>query len=161
MPESSPEKYAILAIQPRVPAGSLGFAEIPAGMLDDSDSLSGAAAKEIKEETGLELYKDDLIDLTALALDKSDDMNSEKLHKAVYPSVGGCDEFISIFLHERRVARNTLDEWQGKLTGLRHEGEKITLKLVPYGDLWREGARDAKTLAAIALYEGLKRENRL
>ena len=34
----------------------------------------------------------------------------------------------------------------------------ITLRVVGYEDLWREGARDAKTLAAWALYEGLNRE---
>jgi hypothetical protein len=41
-----------------------------------------------------------------------------------------------------------LDEWTGKLTGLRDEGEKITLKLVRLEDLWWEGARDAKALRA-------------
>lgn len=34
----------------------------------------------------------------------------------------------------------------------------ITLHVVSYEDVWREGARDAKTLAAWALYEGLNRE---
>ncbi len=44
------------------------------------------------------------------------------------------------------------------MTGLREEGEKITLKLVKLEDLWRVGARDAKALAALSLYENLKRE---
>jgi ADP-sugar diphosphatase len=34
----------------------------------------------------------------------------------------------------------------------------MALKLCEYGDLWREGARDAKTLSAWALIEGLSRE---
>jgi ADP-sugar diphosphatase len=50
---------------------------------------------------------------------------------------------------------------QGRLTGLRKDGEKITLKLVPLKDLWKEGARDGKTLAAWALYEGLKKEGKI
>lgn len=50
-------------------------------------------------------------------------------------------------------------EWlKGKATGLRDEGENITLKLVPLSRAWREGARDGKTLAALALYQGLKGE---
>lgn len=50
-------------------------------------------------------------------------------------------------------------EWlKGKATGLRDEGENITLKLVPLEKVWREAARDAKALAALALYENLKRE---
>jgi ADP-sugar diphosphatase len=47
------------------------------------------------------------------------------------------------------------------LTGLRNEGEKITLKVVKLGDLWKEGARDAKTLSAWALYHGLKKEGKI
>lgn len=39
----------------------------------------------------------------------------------------------------------------------RSQGEMITLRLCEYEDLWREGARDAKILAAWALYEGLNR----
>lgn len=83
------------------------------------------------------------------------------LPNAMYPSPGGCDEYIPIYMHEKRVPRDTLKEWMGKHTGLRDEGEKITLKLVRMRDLWREGARDAKCLAAVALWEGLKREGRL
>jgi hypothetical protein len=60
----------------------------------------------------------------------------------------GYDEYVPIFLHEKRVKREQLDEWTGKLTGLRDEGEKITLKLVRLEDLWWEGARDAKALRA-------------
>jgi hypothetical protein len=47
---------------------------------------------------------------------------------------------------------------QGRATGLRDEGERITLKLVPLGRVWREAGRDGKALAAVSLYEGLKRE---
>jgi ADP-sugar diphosphatase len=44
------------------------FLEIPAGMLDEhSGEFAGVAAKELKEETGLEIKEDELIDMTALA----------------------------------------------------------------------------------------------
>lgn len=158
---SEVDKHVILAVQPRVPAGSLSLAELPAGMIDDSGEFSGAAAKEIKEETGLDIPKDELIDLTKLALPDMQDSMGEKLQKAVYPSPGGSDEFIPIFLHRKRVKRDELKGWQGKLTGLRDEGEKITLKLVPLDQVWKEGGRDGKVLAAWALYHGLKGEGRL
>lgn len=150
------DKHVLLAIQPRIAAGSLGFAEIPAGMLDDSGSFSGGAAKEIKEETGLQVKAEELLDMTALAM--SGEETGEKLQKGIYSTPGGCDEFIPIFLYQKRIPRSELREFQGKLTGLRDEGEKITLKVVKLADLWREGARDAKTLAAWALYQGLKSE---
>ena len=76
----------------------------------------------------------------------------------MYPSVGACDEFIPIFLCQKRLTRRHLNWLKGKATGLRDEGENITLKLVPLARAWREAGRDAKALAAIALYENLKRE---
>ncbi len=137
MPSNSEaDKHVILAIQPRIPAGSLSLAELPAGMIDDSGEFSGAAAKEIKEETGLDIPKDELIDLTKLALSDVQDSMGEKLQHAVYPSPGGSDEFVPIFLHQKRVKRDELKGWQGKLTGLKDEGEKTTLKLVPLDQVW-------------------------
>lgn len=59
------------------------------------------------------------------------------------------------------MKREKLKEWQGKLTGLRDKGEKIKLKLVPLDQVWREGGRDGKVLAAWALYQSLKREGKL
>lgn len=47
---------------------------------------------------------------------------------------------------------------RSKLAGQRTQGEIITLRLVDYEDLWKAGGRNAKTLAAWALYEGLSRE---
>ena len=63
------EKYVIWTVQPRIPAGSLAFVELPAGMLNDSGTLTRAAAKEIKDETGLEIQEEELIDMTKLAND--------------------------------------------------------------------------------------------
>ncbi|KAI0437508.1 hypothetical protein F4803DRAFT_148405 [Xylaria telfairii] len=165
------ERYVLLTIQPRIAAGSLAFAELPAGMVDDDASgsgegkFAGTAAREIYEELGIEIPASELVCLSDLATDKnaasSQEGEEEGLPSAMYPSAGGCDEFIPIYMHERRVPRDTLKEWTGKLTGLRDHGEKITLKLIPMRDLWREGRRDAKALAALALWEGLRREGKL
>ncbi|GKZ69033.1 hypothetical protein AnigIFM50267_004211 [Aspergillus niger] len=159
-PSAEDEKRAILTIQPRVPAGSLAFSEIPAGMLDDSGSFAGGAAKEIQEETGLTIPQEELIDMTSLALSSVPE-EGETLQKAVYPSAGGSDEFIPLFLCQKRMPRKEIDSLQGRLTGLRQHGEKITLKVVPLRDLWKEGLRDGKTLAAWTLYRGLKEEGLL
>ncbi|KAI2782246.1 hypothetical protein F4815DRAFT_443704 [Daldinia loculata] len=172
------ERYVVLTVQARIPAGSLAFVELPAGMVDEGGTFAGTAAQEIKEELGLEIPASELRCLSDLVAttspieskgneDANGDENGgegegdENLPQAMYPSAGGCDEHIPIFMHERRVPRETLKEWTGKLTGLRDHGEMITLKLVPMRDLWREGARDAKCLAAVALWEGLRREGKL
>ncbi|KAI1463608.1 uncharacterized protein F4812DRAFT_463434 [Daldinia caldariorum] len=182
------ERYVVLTVQPRIPAGSLAFVELPAGMVDEGGTFVGAAAQEIKEELGLEIPASELRCLSDLVAtttvptggkidgvgvegdrkkeegqDQSQDQGQadENLPLAMYPSPGGCDEHIPIFMYERRVPRETLKEWSGKLTGLRDEGEMITLKLIRMRDLWKEGARDAKCLAAVALWEGLRREGKI
>ena len=129
-------------------------------MLDNSGTFSGAAAKEIEEEIGLRIAESELIDLTSLALPSSRE-NEEHLQRAVYPSAGGCDEFVPIFLWQHRVPRGTLKEWQGKLSGLREHGEKITLMLCPLEELWKHGGRDAKALAGYALYQGLRSDGKI
>ncbi|KIX93632.1 uncharacterized protein Z520_10538 [Fonsecaea multimorphosa CBS 102226] len=165
------EEYAILTIQPRIPAGSLAFAELPAGMIDDSGTFAGAAAKEIHEETGLEISTDELIDMTQLAASslslsltdtrEKSGSEEEQLQSAIYPSPGGSDEFIPIFLARKTLPRHQIEALKGKLTGLRDHGEKITLKIVKLNDVWKVAWRDGKTLAAMALYQGLKGEGKL
>ena len=160
-----------MTVQPRVAAGSLAFTEIPAGMLDGG-SLKGAAANEIEEEAKLKVKECDLIDMSQLAVEdaavspwtntnSASTSGSETVEKAIYPSVGACDEFIPIFLCQKRLSRRHVDWLKGKATGLRDEGENITLKLVPLSRAWREAGRDAKALAAITLYDNLKREGQI
>ncbi|RMZ91418.1 hypothetical protein DV736_g1334, partial [Chaetothyriales sp. CBS 134916] len=171
--------------------GSLAFVELPAGMIDDAGSFAGAAAKEIKEETGLDIKEDELIDLTKLASESAsassdsptttnssqgkegvsiDDQDRQQnvlhsetlsLRDALYTSPGGSDEFIPVLAARKVLHRRQIEELQGKMTGLRGEGEKITLKLVKLKDLWKVGARDAKTVAAWGLWEGLRREGKV
>ena len=157
------DDFVILTVQPRVPAGTLSFVEIPAGMLDDSGTFSGAAAKEIKEETGLTIKEEEMIDMTRLTLQSEEDFEGQEqvLQSAVYTSPGGSDEFIPLFLARKTMQRSQIEDMQGKLTGLRDQGEKITLKIVKLKDAWKVAGRDAKTLSALCMYDGLKREGRL
>jgi hypothetical protein len=131
-------------------------------MLDDSGTFAGKAAEEIQEETGLTIPQNELIDMTSLALQSSNEAaDGETLQKGVYPSPGGSDEFIPLFLCNKRLPRKDIAALRGRLTGLREHGEKITLNVVPLKDIWKEGVRDGKTLAAWALYTGLKRDNKV
>jgi ADP-sugar diphosphatase len=99
--DSIDERWVVMTEQPRVPTGSLSFFEIPAGMLDGARNFAGKAAEEIAEETGLTMQSSELIDLTALALRQSKGGKETNLKNAMYPSPGGSDEFIAIFLWEK------------------------------------------------------------
>lgn len=163
-----PELFAVLTIQPRIAAGSLAFAELPAGMLDDSGDLGGKAGEEIKEEVGITVNKAELFNMSEAAVKDvhqrpstapTDDVAFRELvQDSMYPSPGGCDEFIPLMLLQKRMSRQDLEDLQARTTGLRDQGEVITLKVVPFQTLYREGGRDAKCLAALGLYENLKRE---
>ena len=144
------DEWAVLTVQARVPAGSLALAELPAGMLDAHATFAGAAATEIEQECGIVIREDELLDLGKMA----------GLEGGVFPSPGGCDEEMRLFACRHAVEKGRLAEWRGKLTGLRDEGEKITLKLVKLENLWKE-TRDAKALCAVALWDGLRKEGKL
>lgn len=162
VPAGSDERYVVFTVQPRVPAASLGFVELPAGMVDDAGSFKGVAAQEMQEELGITIAEDELKCLSDLAAESGASAGQEEnLAAAMFPSAGGCDEHITIYSYERRVSRAELQSWSGRLTGLRDHGEKITLKIVPIKDAWKAGARDAKALGALALWEGLKREGKV
>jgi len=105
-------------------------------MLDEEGNIIGKAIEELKEETGLIFDKEEMIEL-----------NKE----IIYPSPGGCDEFISIFLCEKDITFQELNELKGKLTGINEE-EKIILKIIKYSELIKEGINDIKVLTAITLY---------
>lgn len=123
--DSQEEKHVILTVQSRVAAGGLQFVELPAGMVDGG-SFVGTAAREIQEEIGLEIPEDELVNLSELTIPESP-KGEEQSPRAMFPSAGGCDEYLPIFLHEKRVPREQLKEWTGKLTGLRSEGEKVSI----------------------------------
>jgi ADP-sugar diphosphatase len=137
-------------------------------MLDGS-TLTGTAASEIEQEASLKVLESELINLSALALATDPNPTSsapagdvpEQLKEAMYPSPGACDEFIPLLLCQKRLTARHMAWLQGRATGLRDEGERIKLKLVPLGRVWREAGRDGKALAAVALYEGLRREGRI
>ena len=54
--------------------------EAPAGMIDESGDFTGVAAKEIQEETGIKITKDQLKPLGSY-----------------YPSCGACEEELFIY----------------------------------------------------------------
>ncbi|KAL7776448.1 hypothetical protein CFE70_006864 [Pyrenophora teres f. teres 0-1] len=135
-------------------------------MLDASGNLAGKAAQEIGEEAHLTVHHTELLNMSELALssDASTSTSTNEtsgLRNAMYPSPGACDEFIPLFLCQKRLTSRHMEWLKGRATGLRGEGERITLKLVKLSELWKMAARDGKALAALALYEGLKREGRI
>lgn len=135
-------EYVLLTVQPRIAVPEERFLEIPAGMMDDEGSFTGVAAKELEEETGIRIWyaDEDLFDL-----------DPEHSSRGYYPSPGGCDEQIKLFLYKKHVTLRELKEMQGRLTGVLAEGERITLRVEAIDSVLRH-TKDMKTLAALCLY---------
>jgi len=131
-------------LQPRIPAAVADFCELPAGMMDEEKHrFAGKAAEEMAEETLLQIKEDQLFDLTVMAY-------GHRFH-GMYPSPGGCDEFIRLFLYRRYMNKEVLDALRGAQAGS-GDSEIIKIKLIPIDDLWIETA-DAKALSALYLYQ--------
>ena len=80
--------------------------------------------------------------------------------RGMYPSAGGCDEFLRLMFHEREVTRAELDAMRGKATGNLEEGEVIVLEIIRYELLWRV-CSDAKALSSMLLFERLRAAGQL
>ena len=159
-PSDNPdERWVIMTEQPRIAAGSLQFMEIPAAIIDDTENIAESAARRISQEVDIKIDPKDLRNMTELAAKNR--KTADGLRHAIYPSPGGCDEFINLFLWEAEWPRLKLEALRNRLQGDRAKKEKITVWLMNYDDLLEVGARDGKTLAAWSLYEYLKRTGAL
>ncbi|KAF9180642.1 hypothetical protein BGZ51_006069 [Haplosporangium sp. Z 767] len=151
-PSGAVSEYVILTKQARLSIPSFNFPEIPAGMLDGSGDFVGKCAEELKEECGITLEHDSLIDMTQLAYGSD--------WQGVYPSVGGCDEFLRLFVSFKDMEWDELQALEGRLGGLRDHGENISLSLVELKDAYK-AAPDAKLLSALALLNALKADGKI
>ena len=142
--------HAVLTRQARAPVGEYEAREIVAGTIDGDANFTGKAAKEVKEETGLEIRPEELIDLTVLVFGED--------CQGVNVSPGGTDEKFRIMLCIKKLASFEIESMKNRLAGVKSEHEKIRLEISPYEEL--RGVSDAKTIIAKALYETLTREGR-
>lgn len=128
-------KYALLTEQMRIATGGQ-LLELPAGMIDGG-TFSGAAAKEIMEETGLEINESELMPLSK---------------DPIYMSPGLLDEAMQFYAVEKMVTDDQLESFMDKLTGAAEEHERIFVRVVPFENMTRAARTDAKAHIAMQLY---------
>lgn len=128
----------VFVVQPRLAIGQLESVEIPAGMLDGDGNLVGVAAKEIREELGIEVNEKNLLNL------------NQHTPNGVALSPGGCDERMHFYSLEIDYTEEQMLALNDKLTGAADEHEYIRLKLVPVGEM-EKYMSDAKFSLALFL----------
>ena len=138
------KEYLLLVQQPRIPIGTLKNLELPAGSIDENGFTKKlVAAKEVYEETGIEIKDTDLIDLSDLCF--GNDFNGH------YLSPGASDEYMRFFLYKTDITKEKLESLRGKYTGCENENEFIQLRIMEIDEAPRR-VPDGKLIMALYLY---------
>jgi len=151
--EPSFTKYSVVTKQVRMPVGIDDFREIPAGVVDKNNDVTVQAKTELWEETGLSINPNELFDLTSLFenVRHPSDITSDLKYEGMYPSPGGSDEYIRLYLYQAKLDKDVIVQMPGVITGSGSK-EIITLEVVKLDELWRK-TPEAKVLSALYLYE--------
>lgn len=110
------EKYMLLVRQRRICDGSMTY-EHPAGMLDSESDAAAVAAREVLEETGIAVTKEQLTSL-----------NTEPC----YPSTGTSDEAMYFFCCELEMTASQIASYHNSAQGLLADDEHIQTFVVPF-----------------------------
>lgn len=114
--ELTKEKYLLLVKQRRICDGSMTY-EHPAGMLDSESDAYKVGAKEVWEETGIEVGKNQLIKL---------------LDIPAYPSSGTSDEAMYYFYCEIELPKEKIMAYDDQFMGEASEHERIVTCVLPF-----------------------------
>ncbi|MFD2573499.1 NUDIX hydrolase [Spirosoma soli] len=113
--EETDDKYVLLVKQRRICDGSYTY-EHPAGMIDEEDdSPVEVAARELGEETKLEVKPGDLKPL---------------FNKPLFSATATSDEALHFFYLERRMPLADIQQFEGQSTGAEGENEHTQLHVV-------------------------------
>ncbi len=116
--KASREKYLLLVKQRRICDGSHTY-EHPAGMLDSESDPAAVAAREVHEETGIELAKEELTRL---------------LNHPCYPSTGTSDEAMYFFFCEIELTGDEIKAYHNQKMGVESDHERITTFVAPFAE---------------------------
>ena len=146
-------RWVVGVRQPRVPVAISDYLEIPAGMMDNESNFVGVAAKELREEVGIDIKSNELIDLCS-EVSKNTGSGPDI---DIGPSVGGCNETIKLFLCVKHVTKEFVDSLNKKIieNNEHNTWETITVELIEYDSAWIK-FKDVKALCALMYAEKLK-----
>lgn len=113
------EKYLLLVKQRRIAEGGFTY-EHPAGMVDGTKTPLEIAVMEVKEETGIIVTENDLINLSP--------------KKRLFPSTGTSDEAMYFYFCEIELDKNEIQAFENKAMGTEYEFERITTHIYPFID---------------------------
>jgi 8-oxo-dGTP pyrophosphatase MutT (NUDIX family) len=111
------EKYLLLVKQRRIAEGGFTL-EHPAGMVDGTKTPLEIAVMEVKEETGIIVSENQLINLSP--------------NKRLFPSTGTSDEAMYFYFCEILLEKKEIESFENKEMGTAYEFERITTHVYPF-----------------------------
>ncbi|MCU0339312.1 MAG: NUDIX domain-containing protein [Spirosomaceae bacterium] len=114
--QDTQQKYQLLVKQRRICDGSLTY-EHPAGMLDSESDAAKVAAREVWEETGIEVSEHQLVRL---------------LDFPAHPSSGTSDEAMYYFYCEIPLSYPQIMAYNDRNMGEASEHERIVTEVLPF-----------------------------
>jgi len=115
--KATKEKYLLLVKQRRIAEGGYTY-EHPAGMVDGTKTPLEIAVMEVREETGIIVTENDLIDLSP--------------NKRLFPSTGTSDEAMYFYFCEIELDKKEIESFENKEMGTAYEFERITTHVYPF-----------------------------
>lgn len=143
--DTSP-RYVLLTSQIRSITQSVSFLEIPAGSMDKNDGFRSRMIEELSEETGLEIFDDQLKVLSPINY-----RNRSEHYYYQYPSCGSYLERMYFFYVEIEILEEQLDHLLSRTHGNKAEGEKINLALYYLHEIPKV-THDSKSVMAYYMY---------
>ncbi len=119
---SNAERRFLMIRQRRIGHGGLSL-EFPAGMLDDDPDPLATALRELAEETGIVVTREDLVPLW---------------DKELFSSPGLTDESIHFFTVEVKLSDEAWQALEGQKRGEAEEGEQLTTTLATFSEASKE-----------------------
>ncbi|UBM58573.1 NUDIX domain-containing protein [Marinilongibacter aquaticus] len=113
------EKYLLLVKQRRIAEGGFTY-EHPAGMVDADKTPLEIAVQEVREETGIHIQANQLIDLSP--------------EKRLFPSTGTSDEAMYLFALELEMSKAEIMAYHNQEQGTDYEYERITTHVLPFAE---------------------------
>ncbi len=134
--KESQDKYLLLVRQRRICNGDYMYEQV-AGMVDTTDDPWDVAMKEVEEETGLHISKDQLHLLN---------------EEPYYTTTGTSDEALFFFCVDIEMTIEEIQARHNQEQGVEHEHERIITEVIPLNEA-RRYLKNTSGLLNLFLYE--------
>lgn len=134
--KESKEKFLLMVRQRRICHGGYVYEQV-AGMVDTTDDPWDVAQREVEEETGLEISKEQLSLLN---------------EKPYYTTTGTSDEALFFYCCELEMSKEEIFAFHQQHRGMEHEHERIITEVIPLKEA-RKYLDNTSGLLNLFLYE--------